>query len=129
MFTNTESLIRKLDTTDQHRAFEIGNRHIRAVLLDEIHTYEGTSGAQNAILLRRLRTALRGPILWAGLSATLENPEASLAEFATLYGERISHIAAFSDELEEAGTAYLVALGYHRSSLPGPLSRTVRPPW
>ncbi len=126
MFTTTESLNRQLAAPDQHRAFGIGDRHIRAVLLDEIHTYEGTSGAQNAILLRRFRSALRGPILWAGLSATLENPEAFLAEFATLYGERISHIAPFSDELEEAGTEYLVALRHDPSSLTGPLSTTIQ---
>lgn len=126
MFTTTESLNRQLAAPDQHRAFGIGDRRVRAVLLDEVHTYEGSSGAQNALLLRRLRRALRGPVLWAGLSATLENPEEFLAEFATLYGDRISHIAPVSDELEEAGAEYLVALRHDPSSLTGPLSTTIQ---
>jgi len=126
MFTTTESLNRQLAAPDQHRAFGIGDRRVRAVLLDEIHTYEGTSGAQNALLLRRLRRALRGPVLWAGLSATLENPEEFLAEFATLYGERTSHVAPAADELEEAGTEYLVALRHDPGSQTGPLSTTIQ---
>jgi hypothetical protein len=126
MFTTTESLNRQLAAPDQYRAFGIGDRRVRAVLLDEIHTYEGTTGAQNALLLRRLRRALRGPVLWAGLSATLQNPEEFLAEFATLYGDRISHIAPVSDELEEAGAEYLVALRHDPGSLTGPLSTTIQ---
>src|SRR5260370_835203 len=61
-----------------------------------------------------------------GVSATPENPERFLAEFATRYGERISHTAPFSDELEEAGREYLVALRHDPSSLTGPLSTTIQ---
>ena len=58
MLTTTESLNRQLAAPDRHVAFGIGgprDRRVRLVLLDEVHIYEGTTGAQNALLLRRLR--------------------------------------------------------------------------
>ena len=126
MFTTTESLNRQLAAPDQHRAFGIRDPRLRVVLLDEVHTYEGTTGAQNALLLRRLRRTVPGPLLWAGLSATLENPEDFLAEFTGLYGDRVTHIAPLPTECEETGAEYLVALRNDPSSLTGPLSTTIQ---
>ena len=53
----------------------------RLVLLDEVHIYEGTTGAQNAILMRRLRHVVDRPITWVGLSATLLNADRFLEQF------------------------------------------------
>ncbi len=126
MFTTTESLNRQLAAPDQHRAFGLRGKQTRMVLLDEVHTYEGTSGAQNALLLRRLRRSVRGPVLWSGLSATLENAEEFLAEFVGVFGDRVTHVQAEPTELEESGAEYLVALRHDPGSLTGPLSATIQ---
>ena len=52
------------------------------MLLDEVHIYEGTTGAQNALLLRRLRHMVDRPLTWVGLSATLLNADRFLEQFA-----------------------------------------------
>lgn len=90
MFTTTESLNRQLAAPDQHRAFGLKGRSLRMVLLDEVHTYEGVSGAQNALLARRLRHAVGHPLVWVGLSATLRNAESFLASFTGVYGDRVA---------------------------------------
>lgn len=126
MFTTTESLNRQLAAPDQHGAFGLRTDKLRMVLLDEVHTYEGTSGAQNALLLRRLRRMVRGPVVWAGLSATLENAEEFLGNFANLYGDRVVLVAPDADDLERSGAEYLVALRHDPSSLTGPLSATIQ---
>lgn len=126
MFTTTESLNRQLAAPDQHRAFGLRPRTLRFVLLDEVHTYEGVSGAQNALLARRLRHAAGRPLVWVGLSATLRNAESFFAEFTGLYGDRVAVSSVQEDELEEAGAEYLVALRHDPSSGTGPLSTTIQ---
>src|SRR4029079_6361989 len=80
LFTTTEMLNRRLSRTRERALFGIGARRLpRLMLLDEIHTYEGMSGAQVAHLLRRWRHA-RGRVpgqglVIVGLSATLSQAE------------------------------------------------------
>lgn len=126
MFTTTESLNRQLAAPDQHRAFGLHPDGLRMVLLDEVHTYEGSSGAQNALLMRRLRRAVRGPIAWGGLSATLENAEDFFSEFVGVFGDRVTGVGADLHELEESGGEYLLALRHDPGSLTGPLSTTIQ---
>lgn len=76
LFTSTEMLNRRMSSTEDFALFGIGQaRPPRLVLLDEIHTYEGITGAQNAYLLRRW-CQVRGHkpgqnLVITGLSATL----------------------------------------------------------
>ncbi|HKY76130.1 MAG TPA: protein DpdJ, partial [Acidimicrobiia bacterium] len=126
LFTTTESLNRQLAAPDQQAAFGISRRRVRMVLLDEVHTYEGASGAQNAYLLRRFRHAVAAPLLWVGLSATLRNAEQFFGEFVRLDGDRLTITQPTPDELEESGAEYLVALRHDPSSLTGPLSATIQ---
>jgi hypothetical protein len=126
LFTTTESLNRQLSAPDQHRAFGIRSPKAKLVLLDEVHTYEGASGAQNALLARRLRHAIGKPLVWVGLSATLRNAESFLAQFAGLYGDRVTVAQPDSLELEETGAEYMVALRHDPASGTGPLSTTIQ---
>jgi DEAD/DEAH box helicase/Helicase conserved C-terminal domain len=128
MFTTTESLNRQLASPDTHPAFGLsGSGRARMILLDEVHTYEGTTGAQNAFLLRRVRHALGPrPILWAGLSATLLRAQEFFADFVGVRTEDVAVAEPHATELEEAGAEYLIALRHNPASVTGPLSATIQ---
>lgn len=128
MFTTTESLNRQLASPDTHAAFGLGGTvGARIVLLDEVHTYGGITGAQNAFFLRRLRNALgHRPIVWVGLSATLLRARDFFAEFAGLDTEDVVVTEPLASELEEAGAEYLLALRHNPASITGPLSATIQ---
>ena len=62
LFTTTEMLNQRMGDSQYRHLFGLGGRAERAVemmLLDEVHTYSGRSGAQVAFLLRRWRKMLR----------------------------------------------------------------------
>lgn len=126
MLSTTESLNRQLSSPGNLRAFGIVQGGLRAVLLDEIHTYEGTTGAQNAYLLRRLRKALGYDPLWAGLSATLTDAGAFFGQLVNLDGGRVAVIEPDPSELEESGAEYLVALRHNPHGNTGTLSTTIQ---
>jgi hypothetical protein len=126
MLSTTESLNRQLSSPGNLRAFGIQHGGLRAVLLDEIHTYEGTTGAQNAYLFRRLRKALGYDPLWAGLSATLTDAGEFFGQLVNLDGGRISVIEPDPSEMEESGAEYLVALRHNPHGNTGTLSTTIQ---
>lgn len=128
MFTTTESLNRQLASPDTHPAFGLsGSGRARMILLDEVHTYEGTTGAQNAFLLRRIRHALgHRPVLWVGLSATLLRAQEFFADFVDVRIEDVAVTEPHATELEEAGAEYLIALRHNPASVTGPLSATIQ---
>ena len=98
LFTTAESLNRRLSDTYNREVFGIHrNRSQRAryLLLDEIHTYGGTSGAQVAMVLRRWRHA-RGegePVRYVGLSATLEEASRFFATLTGLVPQSVTEVA------------------------------------
>jgi hypothetical protein len=129
LLTTTESLNRQLAAPDRHLAFGVGGpraRRVRLVLLDEVHIYEGTTGAQNALLLRRLRHVVDRPLTWVGLSATLVNADRFLEHFTGLDEGLVSIARPASAELEESGAEYLVALRHDPVWRTGPLSTTIQ---
>lgn len=74
LFTTTEILNQRLSDHWMRGLFGVGLPAARKpllALLDEVHTYEGGTGAQAALTLRRWRHLLAAPISWVGLSATL----------------------------------------------------------
>lgn len=96
----------------------------RLLLLDEVHTYEGTSGAQVPWILRRWSywvkrwRSTESSVHFVGLSATLR--EAPL-HLSTLVGTHESSVAeikpeASIGELESEGAEYNVALKSHAGS-------------
>lgn len=126
MLSTTESLNRQLSAPSNLRAFGIAGGSLRAILLDEIHTYEGTTGAQNALLLRRVRKALGREPIWAGLSATLADAGEFFGRLVNLESGRVAVVEPHLDELEESGAEYLVALRHDPHSNTGPLSTSIQ---
>lgn len=126
MLTTTESLNRQLASPGNLHAFGVKPASLRAVLLDEVHTYEGTTGAQNAYLLRRLRHALGYTPLWAGLSATLTDAGAFFARLVNLDPGQVSVVESDPSELEESGAEYLLALRHNPHGNTGTLSTTIQ---
>jgi hypothetical protein len=126
MLSTTESLNRQLSSPANLRAFGISTRTLRAVLLDEVHTYEGTTGAQNAYLFRRLQKALGRAPIWAGLSATLANAGDFFARLVNLDPGSVTVIEPKPEDLEESGAEYLLALRHDPHGSTGTLSTTIQ---
>lgn len=126
MLSTTESLNRQLSSPGNLRAFGVVQNGLRAVLLDEVHIYEGTTGAQNAYLLRRLRKALGYQPLWAGLSATLTGAGEFFGKLVGLDAGRVAIVEPDPDELEESGAEYLLALRHNPHGNTGTLSTTIQ---
>ncbi len=126
MLSTTESLNRQLSSPGNLRAFGVVHSGLRAVLLDEVHTYEGTTGAQNAYLFRRLRKALGYEPLWAGLSATLTDAAGFFGRLVDLDAGRVSVVEPDPSELEESGAEYLMALRHNPHGNTGTLSTTIQ---
>lgn len=62
-------------------------KHLRLVILDEVHTYTGVFGSNAAYLFRRLRHAaslLGGDVGFLGASATIRSPLAHLSQLVGL---------------------------------------------
>ena len=96
------------------------------VLLDEIHTYAGTHGAQVAHLIRRWRREMTSPSHVVGLSATLADPEGF---FAQLIGADTGNVAVVRPghaELRESGREYFMALRGDPASQTSLLSTTIQ---
>lgn len=126
MLSTTESLNRQLSSPGNLAAFGVTASGLRAVLLDEVHTYEGTTGAQNAYLFRRLRKALGYDPLWAGLSATLADGAGFFGRLVDLDPGRVTVIEPDASELEESGAEYLMALRHNPHGSTGTLSTTIQ---
>jgi hypothetical protein len=127
LFTTTEMVNRELGSKDFRRVL-IGDetRSPEFVLLDEIHTYAGTHGAQVANLLRRWRAEVATPPHVVGLSATLADP---IGFFADLTGFSTSNVAVVQTEpgeMEEVGREYFLALRGDPASRTSLLSTTIQ---
>ena len=106
LFVTTEMLNRGLSDLNLRRPFGIdapAGRKPRMMLLDEIHTYDGTTGAQAAMVLRRWHHSVQAPITFVGLSATLSNPIRHMADLTGVDDELVTSITPEPDELEYEG--------------------------
>lgn len=113
LFTTTESLNARMSDGWSRQLFGLGERPGRRpdlVLLDEVHTYTGATGAQVALLLRRWRKLLGSPVAFVGLSATLEDAPRFFHELCGVPFERTVEITPDQDEMEEAAAEYQLAL-------------------
>jgi ATP-dependent helicase Lhr and Lhr-like helicase len=112
LFTTSEMLNQEMSNSETRHVFGLGAADPpRLMLLDEVHTYEGTHGAQVALLIRRWRHALgRGaPVQFVGLSATLRN---AADFFSALVGLKPGQVTEVSpgDNMVEKSMEYQVAL-------------------
>ncbi|WP_329073538.1 protein DpdJ [[Kitasatospora] papulosa] len=127
LFTTTESLNRGLSDLSMRRLFGVGaTRQPRLMLLDEIHTYSGTAGAQAALVLRRWHHSLRSPVTFVGLSATLSNPVRHMADLTGVEDGLVTSIEPSADEMEYEGAEYMIAVRSDPTSGASVLSTTIQ---
>lgn len=113
LFTTTEMLNRSLSDGWNMHVFGVGPMaptRPGLVLLDEVHTYEGSDGAQVAYLLRRWRRLLGRPTTWVGLSATLANADRFFESLCGLAEGTVVTVEPQQEHLKPRGREYQVVL-------------------
>ncbi len=113
LFTTTEMLNQRMSDSRFGKLFGVGQpveKKPRLLLLDEVHTYSGTAGAQAAFLLRRWRHAARCRPHVVGLSATLRDAPRFFATLTGLPPAAVEEVSPRPGELAASGTEYLLAL-------------------
>lgn len=127
LFTTTEILNQRLSDHWTRRIFGVHTQKKPFIaLLDEVHTYEGTSGAQAALTLRRWRHAIGSPLKWVGLSATLGDAQRFFSDLTGVSIERVVEISPAPGEYEERGAEYQVLLRGDPAARTSLLSTTIQ---
>lgn len=127
LFTTTEMLNRQLGSGSMRRLL-VGDHQAAPeyLLLDEVHTYSGTHGAQVGNLLRRWRSEVATAPHIVGLSATLADPIGFFSDLTGVATSTISVVAPDSTEMEEVGREYFLALRGDPASQTSLLSTTIQ---
>jgi len=129
LFTTTEMLNQRMSDTDMRKVFGIGikaDQKPSFILLDEVHTYVGTTGAQTALLLRRWRKMLGSPVHWVGLSATLEDAAEFFSDISDLFPANIQEISPNLSDMEEEGADYQLIVRTDPTSQAATLSTSIQ---
>jgi len=129
LFTTTEMLNLCMSDGWSMHVFGIGSNATRPpnlILLDEIHTYTGTSGAQVAFLLRRWRRRLGRPVTWVGLSATLANASEFFSGLCGVPIEAIVDIRPDPEDMIQQGSEYQLLLRGDPASQSALLSTSIQ---
>lgn len=135
LLTSIEMINKELSSEVGRKAlgFNTGQCPLKLILLDEIHTYEGLTGAQVPWILRRLAYWTRGArraqsVHVVGLSATLQDAPGHLATLSGIEESAIVEVApdAASDELTTEGQEYNVVLKSHPGSGAGVLATSIQ---
>ena len=127
LFTTTEMLNLRMGDPKLGVLFGIkAKQSVPLVLLDEVHTYSGTTGASVALLLRRWRFLSGGHSHFVGLSATLTGAEKFFAQLTGIKEGRTKLIEPSSEEMLEEGSEYMLALRGDAVSKTALLSTTIQ---
>jgi hypothetical protein len=128
LFLTTEMLNRVLMDGRMRHIVGVGRRAspVNIVLLDEVHTYEGSTGAHVAGVLRRWRHARRRPVHFVGLSATLKEAPSFFSALTGLGEHQVASIEPREEDLQYEGKEYLLALRSDPYSGAGVLSTTIQ---
>jgi hypothetical protein len=113
LFTTTETLNQRMSDLHTRGLFGIGLPYSKRplfALLDEVHTYVGTSGAQSALVLRRWRHLLNAPVVWCGLSATLQEAPRFFSDLTGVHADRVAEVTPAAHEMLSEGAEYQLAL-------------------
>ena len=127
LFTTTEMVNRLLGMPRMRRLL-VGDSSTSPdfVLLDEIHTYSGTHGAQVANLIRRWRSEMASPSHVVGLSATLADPKGFFSQLIGADTGNVAVVAPGDAEMSESGREYFMALRGDPASQTSLLSTTIQ---
>ena len=129
LFTTTEMLNQRLGDSQLGRIFAIATAPQEKpplVLLDEVHTYSGISGAQVALLLRRWKHAARARPHFVGLSATLTDARRFFARLIGVDDYLVEEITPHPSEMQRSGAEYLLAVRGDPASGASLLSTTIQ---
>lgn len=110
LFTTTEMLNRTSTAALGRIMGWAGGPPPELVLLDEVHTYADTHGAQVALLLRRWRDAVRSPVTFVGLSATLRDADTFFAQLTGLDVVAVDHVTPAQADMLAESREYALAL-------------------
>jgi superfamily II DNA or RNA helicase len=127
LFTTTESLNQRMTDSQYRHLFGVGaGEKLPLVLLDEVHTYGGTQGAQTGLLLRRWTRLTGHRPHFVGLSATLRDAASFFATLTGVNRSRVTLVEPSDAEMEEEGAEYLLALRGDPVSQTALLSTTIQ---
>jgi hypothetical protein len=129
LFTTTEMLNQRLGDSQFGRLFGVGTPPAQKpplVLLDEVHTYSGVSGAQVALLLRRWKNAARTWPHFVGLSATLTDARRFFARLIGVDDFRVEEVSPHPNDMTCSGAEYLLAVRGDPASGASLLSTTIQ---
>jgi hypothetical protein len=129
LFTTTEMLNQRLGDSQFGRLFGIGTPTTQKpplVLLDEVHTYAGVSGAQVALLLRRWKHVARTWPHFVGLSATLTDARRFFARLIGVDDFRVEEVSPHPNDMVRSGAEYLLAVRGDPASGASLLSTTIQ---
>lgn len=113
LFTSVEMLNRHLSNNELRHVFGVGPEAERApdlILLDEVHLYAGSYGAQVAYLLRRWWAASGRRSSFVGLSATIADGQTFFAHLTGMHKGVVEEIKPMEDDIVEEGAEYMLAL-------------------
>lgn len=113
LFSTVEMLNRHISNPLQCHVFGVGPAALRVpdlVLMDEVHLYAGTYGAQVAYLMRRWWAASGRRSSFVGLSATIAEGQAFFASLTGLSEQVVQEIKPLDTDIVEEGAEYLLAL-------------------
>ncbi|MCW3795383.1 protein DpdJ [Paenibacillus sp. LS1] len=128
LFTTTEMMNRYMSDYTYSRLIGLNvDQPPRIVLLDEVHTYTGTHGAQVALLLRRWHYALgKTPVEMVGLSATLREAGDFFSDLTGLNRSDIFEVEASKGLMESKGKEYQLILRGDPASGTSLMSTTIQ---
>ena len=127
LYSSTEMLNRSLlDPSSGHVLGLDVQRGPDLVLLDEVHTYGGPSGAMTALTLRRWRHRIATNPTFVGLSATLLDAPRFFGDLVGLHADQVADIRPDPDELVPEGAEYHLLLRGDPTSGAGLLSTTIQ---
>jgi hypothetical protein len=127
LLTTTEMMNRNMSNAEYWGLFGIRTRPPRIMLLDEIHTNEGSSGANTAILIRRWRhLSNASPIVFVGLSATLADPRTFFSVLTGLTENQVVSVEPQPQNIDSRGAEYMIALRSDPTTGVSPLSTTIQ---
>lgn len=128
LFTTTEMMNRYMSNDRFSKLIGLNvNQPPRIVLLDEVHTYTGTHGAQVGLLLRRWHYALgKTPLEIVGLSATLREAGDFFSQLTGLKRSEVFEIDASQGKMESKGKEYQIVLRGDPASGTSLMSTTIQ---
>lgn len=113
LFTSVEMMNQRLADSQIRHLFGLGPKASAVpalMLLDEVHLYTGTFGAQTANLLRRWSHLSRRKTQFVGLSATIADGVSFFSSLVGLDPSVVEEISPKPEDMVSEGAEYMLAL-------------------